>query len=78
MGKPNLVLVDDYDFDPEDISWAEKRVLVIPPEVEILRNKMGDRVLKGYAKNFTGKSHVELVEIFYNRDWNLTIEVNLS
>ncbi len=78
MGKPNLVLVDDYDFDPDDMSWAEKRVLVIPPEIETLRMKMGDRVLKGYAKNFTGKNHVELVQVFYNRDWKLSIEVNLS
>ena len=79
MLKSNLKLVEDFDFD--DRSWAEERELVVPPEIETLRikrGKKGDLVLKNYAKNFTGKNSIELLEVFYNRDYKLTIRVNVA
>ncbi len=81
MLKSHLKLVEDFDFDPDDRSWAEERELVVPAEIEFFRNKRrkkGDLVLKSYAKNFTGKNFVELLEVFYNRDYRLTIRVNVG
>ncbi len=81
MLQSNLKIVEDFDFNPDDRSWAEERELVIPPEIELLRNKRGkkgDLVLKSYAKNLTGKNSIEIHDVFYNRDFKLTIRISIG
>lgn len=67
--------IHDYDFDLDNTDLKLSVDVTIPPEIEIMRNKFGEKVLIGYAKRFLGRSNIKIKEIFYNRDFNLCIEV---
>jgi len=64
--------ISDYDFEPAN---EESMDIVMPPEIEIMRNRLGDEILLGYAKRLTGLTKIKIKEIFYNRDFKLCIQV---
>ncbi len=54
------------------------KIFMIPDDTEILRNRHGNDVLTSYIKTITGCTTVKLNEIFYNRDYRLSVEAHIS
>ncbi|MCG8615819.1 MAG: hypothetical protein MI802_06345, partial [Desulfobacterales bacterium] len=55
-----------------------KKIFVIPNETELLRNRHGNDILSSYIKQITGCTNVKLNEIFYNKDYRLSVEAHIS
>ncbi|HCY87017.1 MAG TPA: hypothetical protein DHV36_17935 [Desulfobacteraceae bacterium] len=55
-----------------------KKIFVIPNETELLRNRHGNEILSSYIKKITGCTRVKLKEIFYNKDYRLSVEARIS